>query len=141
MESLWEMGSVDAPITVHTDKTAEAHSEATKTLAWHRWFLFGPVLLGCLLVIFMAGQDSSTMFYSIRGKEPPTHRQATFVEHRQAETFNHVKKIETWQDVSSAQIMPITVCTYIPVGPYQCACGPLSTHCGVPVKNNQPTNH
>eukprot|EP00037_Helgoeca_nana_P027536 m.315771 g.315771 ORF g.315771 m.315771 type:complete len:796 (+) comp27530_c0_seq2:121-2508(+) len=69
----------------------------TETLAWHRWFLFGPVLLGCLLVIFMAGQDS-TMFYSIRGKEPPTHRQATFVEHRQAENFNHVKKITTWLD-------------------------------------------
>ena len=70
-------------------------------LVWKRWALFGPILISCLLVIFLAGPpDNQNMYLTAHGKALPSHRQPTLVEERSAATRCNLITVNTWAKVT-----------------------------------------
>ena len=75
----------------------------TMEIVWKRWLLFGPLVLGCLLVIFLAGPSANQEFYYLKGGQaPPSHRLPTHIEEKHAMTMRAVDIVETWSKVRHA---------------------------------------
>jgi hypothetical protein len=96
-------------------------------LVWKRWALFGPILISCLLVIFLAGPtDNQNMYLTAHGKALPSHRQPTLVEERRAATRRNRIVVNTWAKVTHLPSIALSMSTVrhwaidLPHGSHHC---------------------